>query len=63
MDRLLEVISLAYSVFEDPAGIEAWLKAPHPLLHDATTLQHCRTAIVATQVRRLLQAIEQGAPL
>ena len=63
LDRLLNVISLAYTVFEDPASNEAWLKAPHPLLHQASPLQHCRTAIGATQVRRLLQAIEQGAPV
>ena len=63
LDRLVEVISLAYGVFEDPASTEAWLKAPHPLLHQASPLQHCRTAIGAGQVRRLLQAIEQGAPV
>ncbi|MEB3305619.1 MAG: antitoxin Xre/MbcA/ParS toxin-binding domain-containing protein [Cyanobacteriota bacterium] len=63
LDRLLEVISLAYGVFEHPASTEAWLKAPHPLLHRATPLQHCRTAIGAAQVRRLLQALEQGAPV
>ena len=63
LDRLVEVISLAYGVFEDPASTEAWLKAPHPLLHQASPLQHCRTAIGAGQVRRLLQALEQGAPV
>ena len=63
LDRLVEVISLAYGVFEDPASTEAWLKAPHPLLHQVSPLQHCRTAIGAGQVRRLLQAIEQGAPV
>ena len=63
LDRLVEVISLTYGVFEDPASTEAWLKAPHPLLHQASQLQHCRTAIGAGQVRRLLQAIEQGAPV
>ena len=44
LDRLMEVISLAYGVFEQPASTEAWLKAPHPLLQQATPLQHCRTA-------------------
>ena len=63
LDRLVEVISLAYGVFEQPASTEAWLKAPHPLLHQASPLQHCRTAIGAGQVRRLLQALEQGAPV
>ena len=63
LDRLVEVISLAYGVFEQPASTEAWLKAPHPLLHQASPLQHCRTAIGARQVRRLLQALEQGAPV
>ena len=63
LDRLMEVISLAYGVFEQPASTEAWLKAPHPLLQQATPLQHCRTAIGAGQVRRLLQALEQGAPV
>jgi putative toxin-antitoxin system antitoxin component (TIGR02293 family) len=62
LDRLVEVISLAYGVFEQPASTEAWLKAPHPLLHQISPLQHCRTAIGAGQVRRLLQALEQGAP-
>ena len=62
LDRLVEVISLAYGVFEQPASTEAWLKAPHPLLHQVSPLQHCRTAIGAGQVRRLLQALEQGAP-
>ena len=62
LDRLVEVISLAFGVFEQPASTEAWLKAPHPLLHQASPLQHCRTAIGAGQVRRLLQALEQGAP-
>jgi putative toxin-antitoxin system antitoxin component (TIGR02293 family) len=63
LDRLLQVISLAYGVFEQPGSTEAWLKAPHPLLHQASPLQHCRTAIGAAQVRRLLQALEQGAPV
>ena len=63
LDRLVEVISLAYGVFEQPSSTEAWLKAPHPLLHQASPLQHCRTAIGAGQVRRLLQALEQGAPV
>jgi putative toxin-antitoxin system antitoxin component (TIGR02293 family) len=62
LDRLVEVISLAFGVFEQPASTEAWLKAPHPLLHQISPLQHCRTAIGARQVRRLLQALEQGAP-
>jgi putative toxin-antitoxin system antitoxin component (TIGR02293 family) len=63
LDRLMEVISLAYGVFELPASTEAWLKAPHPLLHQVSPLQHCRTAIGAGQVRRLLQALEQGGPV
>ncbi len=63
LDRLVEVISLVYGVFEQPESTEAWLKAPHPLLHQASPLQHCRTAIGAGQVRRLLQALEQGAPV
>lgn len=63
LDRLVEVISLAFGVFEQPASTEVWLKAPHPLLHQASPLQHCRTAIGAGQVRRLLQALEQGAPV
>jgi putative toxin-antitoxin system antitoxin component (TIGR02293 family) len=63
LDRLLEVISLAYGVFEHPASTEVWLKAPHPLLQRATPLFHSRTAIGAGQVRRLLQALEQGAPV
>lgn len=63
LDRLMEVVSLAYAVFEQPASTEAWLKTPHPLLHQASPLQHCRTAIGAGQVRRLLQALEQGAPV
>jgi putative toxin-antitoxin system antitoxin component (TIGR02293 family) len=63
LDRLVEVISLAYGVFEQPASTEAWLKTPHPLLHQVSPLQHCRTAIGAGQVRRLLQALEQGAPV
>ncbi|WP_341899929.1 antitoxin Xre/MbcA/ParS toxin-binding domain-containing protein [Synechococcus sp. UW140] len=62
LDRLVEVISMAYGVFEQPASTEAWLKAPHPLLHQISPLQHCRTSIGAGQVRRLLQALEQGAP-
>jgi putative toxin-antitoxin system antitoxin component (TIGR02293 family) len=63
LDRLMEVVTLAYAVFEHPASTEAWLKTPHPLLHLASPLQHCRTAIGAGQVRRLLQALEQGAPV
>ena len=57
------MIGLAFDVFEDPATTEAWLKAPHPLLDQGSPLQQCRTAIGATQVRRLLRAIEQGAPV
>ena len=63
LDRLMQVVSLAYGVFQQPESTEAWLKAPHPLLHQASPLQHCRTAIGADQVRRLLQALEQGAPV
>ena len=36
LDRLLEAIGLALSVFEDPATTETWLKAPHPLLQLST---------------------------
>lgn len=36
LDRLMEVISLASGVFEQPASTKAWLKAPHPLLHQAS---------------------------
>ncbi len=63
LDRLVEVISLAYGVLEQPSGIEAWLKAPQSLLHQVSPLQHCRTAIGSGQVRLLLQALEQGAPV
>jgi len=63
LDRLMEVVSLAYGVFEQPDSTEAWLKTPHPLLQQVSPLQHCRTAIGAGQVRRLLQALEQGAPV
>jgi len=63
LDRLIEVVGLAYAVFEDPAATEAWLKKPHPLLRGLSPLSHSRTAIGATQVRRLLLAIEQGAPV
>lgn len=50
LGRLVEVISLAYAVFEQPASTEAWPKAPHPpLLHQPNPLQHCRTAIDAGQ--------------
>ncbi|MCP9905336.1 DUF2384 domain-containing protein [Cyanobium sp. BA5m-10] len=38
---------MAYGVFEQPASTEVWLKAPHPLLHQASPLHHCRTAIGA----------------
>jgi len=40
-------------VFEDPATSETWLKAPHPLLHQVSPLQHYRTAIGAAQMRLL----------
>ncbi len=63
LDRLLEAIGLALGVFEDPLTTETWLKAPHPLLNRVSPLQHCRTAIGAAQVRRLLQAMEQDAPV
>ena len=63
LDRLIEVVSLPYAVFEQPASMEAWLKTPHPLLQQASPLKDCRTAIGAGQVRRLLQALEQGAPV
>jgi putative toxin-antitoxin system antitoxin component (TIGR02293 family) len=61
LDRLLEAIGLALGVFEDPLASATWLKAPHPLLHQVSPLQHCRTAFGASQVRRLLQAMEQVA--
>ena len=63
LDRLMEVVGLAYTVFEDPSATEAWLKKPHPLLRGAVPLHHARTAIGAAQVRRLLQAMEHGAPV
>lgn len=63
LDRLMEVVGLAYAVFEDPSATEAWLKKPHPLLRGAAPLHHARTAIGAAQTRRLLQAMEQGAPV
>ena len=63
LDRLVEVISLAFGVFEQPASTEAWLKAPHPLLHQASPLQHCRTAIGAGQVRRPAAGPGAGRPV
>jgi uncharacterized protein (DUF2384 family) len=63
LDRLIGVVGLAYAVFEDPAATEAWLKKSHHLLRGLSPLSHSRTAIGATQVRRLLLAIEQGAPV
>jgi uncharacterized protein (DUF2384 family) len=50
-------------VFENPASTGAWLETPHPLLHQASPLQHCLTVIGTDQVRRLLQALEQRAPV
>ena len=35
LDRLMEVVGLTYTVFEDPSATEAWLKKPHPLLRGA----------------------------
>lgn len=63
LDRLLEAIGLALGVFEDPLTTETWHQAPHPLLHQVSPLQHCRTTIGTAQVGRLLQAMEQGAPV
>jgi len=57
------VISLPFGELEQPANTEAWLKAPYPLLHQASPLQHFCTTIGTGQVRRLLQALEQGAPV
>jgi uncharacterized protein (DUF2384 family) len=54
LDRLLEAIGLALSVFEDPATTATWLKAPHPLLHQVSPLQHYRRAWGRPQVQRLL---------
>jgi uncharacterized protein (DUF2384 family) len=48
LDRLMQVVSLAYGVFEQPESTEAWLKAPHPLPQQASPLQ---------------QTLEQGAPV
>lgn len=57
------MISLPFGELEQPANTEAWLKAPYPLLHQASPLQHFCTTIGTGQVRRLLQALEQGAPV
>ncbi len=63
LDRLMDVIGLAYAVFEDPVATETWLKRPHPLLRGLAPLSHSRTAIGANQVRRLLLAMDEGAPV
>jgi uncharacterized protein (DUF2384 family) len=63
MLTVMEVVSLAYGVFEQPESTEAWLKTPHPLLHQVSPLQHCRTAIGAGQVRRLLAHKAQCTPI
>jgi putative toxin-antitoxin system antitoxin component (TIGR02293 family) len=63
LDRLMEVVSLAYGVFEQPASTEAWSKAP---THCCIEPAHCSTVAPRSareQVRRPLQALEQGAPV
>jgi putative toxin-antitoxin system antitoxin component (TIGR02293 family) len=50
LDRLIEVFSLAYGVFEQPESTEAWLKAPPP-------------AAASSESAAALQALEQGAPV
>lgn len=62
LDRVALVAKLAEDVFEDKAKATEWLSKPNMALGDQLPVHLCETEIGATQVRRVLHAIEWGNP-
>ena len=62
LDRVALIAKLAEDVFEDKAKATEWLSRPNMALGDQLPVHLCETEIGATQVRRVLHAIEWGNP-
>lgn len=62
LDRVALIAKLAEDVFEDKAKATEWLSKPNMALGDQLPVHLCETEIGATQVRRVLHAIEWGNP-
>ncbi|MDP3814665.1 antitoxin Xre/MbcA/ParS toxin-binding domain-containing protein [Pseudomonas sp.] len=60
LDRIAVIASLADEVFEDQTKAADWLSMPNMALGNEPPIRLCETEIGATQVRRVLHAIEWG---
>lgn len=60
VERLIEVVLFAESVFEDRQVVAQWLLEPNHALDGAIPAFHCETEIGAQNVRRILRSIETG---
>jgi putative toxin-antitoxin system antitoxin component (TIGR02293 family) len=56
------LVELAERVLGSPAEAEDWLSAPHPLLGDRTPRAVAATPEGASQVRELLERLEESLP-
>jgi len=62
IDRLLMVAQHALEVFESRDATIKWLSSSNFSLGGDSPAMHCRTELGGRQVRRLLNAMEWGAP-
>lgn len=60
VQRMVGVMLLAESVFEDQRYAAQWLLTPNPVLGDAIPAFHCDTESDARRVRQILRSIEHG---
>lgn len=60
LDRIFAVCHLAQEVFDSREAAAKWLAKPNKSLGPSAPILLCETEIGATQVRRVLQAIEWG---
>lgn len=60
INRIQAVTLLAKEVFESEAAALFWMSSPNQALGGNSPVTHCKTAVSAQQVRRILNALEYG---
>lgn len=60
LDRIATVTHLAEEVFADREAAAKWMSSPNTALGGSTPIMLCKTEIGATQVKRVLHALEWG---
>lgn len=60
LDRVATLAVRAAELFEDQATAQRWMTTPNRALNDQTPIALCETEIGASQVRRVLAALQHG---